>query len=156
MSDTMYTYIEVEVEYPVPSCACYRIIFKDNKWYYIYRFRCPKKSKLVNGLYVYGHILQLNLTDKVSVNSINIKVSSIDELRNLLYLQKEEDNKFRESWIKENPDYYDKCSYTSFKNKDNFIKENMNIIKLVKQDEDESKFIIASNKYKKEIREEEA
>lgn len=152
----MYNYIEVETSYAVPSCACYKMIFKDGKWSYIYRFKYPKKYDIKDGLFVYGYICQLRLVGKgkLSPSSINIEVKNEDDLKELLRKQRNEDLKFRRKWIEEHPDYYEKCCYEFFDNEDQFIDGKFNIIKCVRKGKTQTKFIAASNIYRNGEKEE--
>ena len=74
---------KIIMEYPVPSCQIDRLIWddKNNKWLFEYAIMNKSDIELENNdnekeLYVYSHISNLTVTDKVNKGSINIVVKN--------------------------------------------------------------------------------
>ena len=98
----------LEFEEPIPSCRIYSMLYRNNKWIYCYAIETPKEITNDNEeeLLIYGYIsdLTVKLGKNQHKDSVNIYFKTLDELLNILKLQREADIKFREEWKKQNPD----------------------------------------------------
>lgn len=138
---------------PVPSCVVNRIIWdpENKSWEYEYHVRIPddvyilEDGRFSKELFIYGHMQELLLVDRVTKNSINIKIQNKQQMIDVLRLQYEEDMKYRRKWIKNNPDYYDNVHHTVVKNETQKSKYK-HIIFIKEQLEDETVFIVAPQK----------
>ena len=141
--------IPVITNFPVPSSKTQRLIWdeKNKEWNYEFHVILPEDKNIgEDKLFLYGHIQQLKLVDKVTKNSINIIVENMEDIYNLLKKQAEEDNKYRQEWIKNNEDYYDNVFTYTTKNKTQDSKY-MHVVSILEQDEETTTFIVAPQKY---------
>lgn len=90
---------------PIPSCKIDSLIYKNNKWFFVYKTYSPiditDKNDDLN-LVIYGHISDLQLEDASSLNplSVNIKINSFNEYINFLNLQIKADKEYRKQFKK--------------------------------------------------------
>lgn len=102
----MYQFLKFED--PIPSCKINSLEFTDNKWFFIYALEVPYDINNENEkeLIIYGHISDLSIgtKDEVHEESVNIKIKTLNDILNLLKVQREEDEKYRKIWRSENPE----------------------------------------------------
>lgn len=102
----MYQFLEFDR--PIPSCSIHSLKFDLGKWKYIYALNTPfeltneNKEELV--VYEYISDLHLKLNESVHEESINLRITTLDEYLFLLEKQIEEDVKYREKWLLQHPD----------------------------------------------------
>lgn len=98
----------LKFENPIPSCEIHSLEYHNNKWFFIYALNTPFELNNDNNeeLIIYEYIsdLYLKKISDVHAESVNIKIKTLDNYLKLLELQRNEDIKYRENWIKENPD----------------------------------------------------
>ena len=97
----------LEFNHPIPSCKIHSLKYENNKWTFIYALNTPFEltNKNTENLIIYEYICDLNVKkDDLHKESINIKFKTLDEYLYYLNKQYEEDIKFREKYLKNNPD----------------------------------------------------
>lgn len=142
-------YIKVKIDYPIPSCKLNKLIWndKEKKWEFEYVITNKSKIKITpdnkKDLYVYSHISNLTITDKINQGSINIIVHTLDDILKLMEKQAEQDKLYREKWIKEHPDYHENVLIYETENKTHKPKSIRFAISILKQEKEKTKFIMA-------------
>ena len=139
---------KIIMEFPVPSCKISRLIWdeKEEKW--LYEYQIINKSNILlkdnneKELYVYSHISNLTITDRVNEGSINITVKNLNDIKELMKKQSKEDMLYREKWIKDHPNYFDNVLKYETENITHEPKYRY-IISVLSQDKDKTVFIVA-------------
>ena len=94
----------------IPSCQIFELNFNELKgvWEFVYAVNTP--FELTNDedqeeLLIYEYISDLYLKETTFVHgeSINIRVKSLDQYKEILERQREVDLAYRDAWKKENP-----------------------------------------------------
>ena len=98
----------LQFDKPIPSCFIHDVEFVNGKM--VYNYLIDTEVELTNNmeeqLVIYNQISYLRLVHKDSIPNIsaNIPISSLDEYRSYLELQREADIKLRSKFRSENPD----------------------------------------------------
>lgn len=141
-------YVKFRMDYPIPSCKISKLIWNQEreKWEFEYEIINKSDIKLdqdnKEDLYVYSHISNLTITNKINKGSINIVVHNLDDIIKLMEKQAEEDRAYREKWIKEHPDYHESVLVYETENKSHKPKLRF-VISILEQGKDKTKFIMA-------------
>lgn len=139
---------KIIVKFPVPSCKINQLIWdEENKeWLFEYLITNKSNTKLTDDnkkdLYIYSHISNLTVTDKVNEGSINIIVHNMKDIEKLITQQATQDRLYREKWIKEHPDYLDNVLKYETNNITHKPKPRY-IISILSQEESNTTFIMS-------------
>lgn len=97
----MYQFLKLKE--PIPSCEIYSLEFQNNEWIYVYALNVPFELTNDNTeeIIVYEYIsdLYLKLSDSVHPESVNLRITKLDEYYHLLKNQREADLSYREKWL---------------------------------------------------------
>ena len=97
----MYQFLRLDE--PIPSCEIYSLEFSESKWIYIYALNVPFEltNENTQEIVVYEYIsdLYLKMSDSIHPESVNLRITKLDEYLCLLTIQRQADLDYRDKWL---------------------------------------------------------